>query len=469
MSKKELKSQKNTKDKKSNTKKRKIQMKEIKVIDSPCGSGKTEWAIKYINSLPADSKVLFVTPYLDEISRIITSCRAKDIQQPKEKFGVKMIDFIDLVKEGKNIAMTHSLFSLVTKSAITKIKQQGYILILDEVMDVIRVYDSSDEDKYYGEDDFNTDYIAKTRKDIGYFKDLGVIEIDEEERVNWVRRDIKLSRYAKLKDLADTDSLYFINGTKLIYTLSPKLFSKNTFKDVYILTYMFDCQFQKYFCDFYEIPYKKYHIIGEYPDFELKATEDTDNPDKDFKEKIKSLVTIVDDENLNKIGTTLNASSGRRKNLLSASWYQRYYGENTRRNKYENITYVARKVVEGLRAEQYIWCTFKKYKTKVQDEYLAESSFLPLNMRAINTKSQATHCVYLVNRFACPEYKDFLKKKDIEINEKDWALSELIQWVWRSAIRNGKPITLFIPSVRMRTLFKKWLGNQNFPQTEGEK
>lgn len=79
MSKKELKPQKNTKDKKSSTKKRKMQMKEIKVIDSPCGSGKTEWAIKYINSLPADSKVLFVTPYLDEISRIIDSCCAKDI------------------------------------------------------------------------------------------------------------------------------------------------------------------------------------------------------------------------------------------------------------------------------------------------------------------------------------------------------------------------------------------------------
>jgi hypothetical protein len=52
----------------------------------------------------------------------------------------------------------------------------------------------------------------------------------------------------------------------------------------------------------------------------------------------------------------------------------------------------------------------------------------------------------------------FFKKKNIEVNQDDWALSELIQWVWRSAIRNGKPITLFIPSGRMRTLFKNWLG-----------
>ena len=272
------------------------------------------------------------------------------------------------------------------------------------------------------------------------------------------RRRFNISRYSKLKNLADTDSLYFINGKNLIYTLSPQLFSKNTFKDVYILTYMFDCQFQKYFCDFYDIPYKKYHITGEYPDFELKVTENTDDCDKDFREKVKSLVTIVDDEKLNDIGTTLNARSNQRKFLLSDSWYKEYYCENIRRNKYENITYVARKVVEGLRAEQYIWCTFKQYKTKVQNEYLAEDSFLPLNMRAINTKSKATHCLYLVNRFCFPAYTKFFAKKNITINQDNWALSELIQWVWRSAIRNNKPITLFIPSVRMRTLFKNWLG-----------
>jgi hypothetical protein len=37
------------------------------------------------------------------------------------------------------------------------------------------------------------------------------------------------------------------------------------------------------------------------------------------------------------------------------------------------------------------------------------------------------------------------------------ALSELIQWVWPSRVRKGEPITLYLPSPRMRRLFEEWL------------
>jgi hypothetical protein len=41
-----------------------------------------------------------------------------------------------------------------------------------------------------------------------------------------------------------------------------------------------------------------------------------------------------------------------------------------------------------------------------------------------------------------------------------YALSSLIQWVWRSAIRDGKPIILYVPSSRMRGLLIKWLNDE---------
>ena len=44
--------------------------------------------------------------------------------------------------------------------------------------------------------------------------------------------------------------------------------------------------------------------------------------------------------------------------------------------------------------------------------------------------------------------------------EQMWALSEMLHWVWRSAIRNGKKITLYIPSKRMRELLLQWLNNE---------
>ena len=37
------------------------------------------------------------------------------------------------------------------------------------------------------------------------------------------------------------------------------------------------------------------------------------------------------------------------------------------------------------------------------------------------------------------------------------ALSEMIQWIWRSAIRDGKEIWIYIPSSRMRGLLEDWI------------
>ena len=33
----------------------------------------------------------------------------------------------------------------------------------------------------------------------------------------------------------------------------------------------------------------------------------------------------------------------------------------------------------------------------------------------------------------------------------------MLQFIWRSAIRNGEEIWVYIPSIRMRSLLKKWI------------
>jgi hypothetical protein len=35
----------------------------------------------------------------------------------------------------------------------------------------------------------------------------------------------------------------------------------------------------------------------------------------------------------------------------------------------------------------------------------------------------------------------------------------MIQWIWRSAIRDGEEVYLYIPSKRMRTLLTDWMDN----------
>ena len=53
------------------------------------------------------------------------------------------------------------------------------------------------------------------------------------------------------------------------------------------------------------------------------------------------------------------------------------------------------------------------------------------------------------------------QKNGIKLNARLFALSELIQWVWRSQIRDGKPIKLYLPSKRMRQLFQSWMRGEH--------
>jgi hypothetical protein len=46
------------------------------------------------------------------------------------------------------------------------------------------------------------------------------------------------------------------------------------------------------------------------------------------------------------------------------------------------------------------------------------------------------------------------------VSEESFALGEMVQWIYRSQIRNGKPITVYVPSRRMRELLIDWLNGK---------
>ena len=63
----------------------------------------------------------------------------------------------------------------------------------------------------------------------------------------------------------------------------------------------------------------------------------------------------------------------------------------------------------------------------------------------------------MINYYLNPIITNYFKQCDVRVEQDDLALSELIQWVFRSAIRDGEPIDIYIPSKRMRTLFADWV------------
>ena len=91
------------------------------------------------------------------------------------------------------------------------------------------------------------------------------------------------------------------------------------------------------------------------------------------------------------------------------------------------------------------------------------SCFLSSNAKATNDYKDRSVLAYCVNMFLNPYIKKYFVKKNtkdgtqIEVNEELFALSCMLQWIYRSQIRDGKSITVYIPSKRMCDLLRRWL------------
>ena len=89
-------------------------------------------------------------------------------------------------------------------------------------------------------------------------------------------------------------------------------------------------------------------------------------------------------------------------------------------------------------------------------------------MRATNDYQDRTSVAYLVNKFINPYIKQFFTTHGVKVYEDEYAISELVQFIWRSAIRQGKDINIYIPSRRMRQLLKKWINDQKYEDKTNE-
>ena len=83
--------------------------------------------------------------------------------------------------------------------------------------------------------------------------------------------------------------------------------------------------------------------------------------------------------------------------------------------------------------------------------------FVPCNARGMNDFGHKKKLAYLLNFFVPADIKKFINHYNFEFDEDQYDLSVLLQWIWRSQIRNGKPIDIYIPSDRMRNLLCQWI------------
>jgi hypothetical protein len=108
-----------------------------------------------------------------------------------------------------------------------------------------------------------------------------------------------------------------------------------------------------------------------------------------------------------------------------------------------------------------IWTTFKDYKDKIKSKRFPAKNFVAFNIRATNEYRKKTSVIFLINRFTNPFYKKLFYSKNIHLDEDALGLAEMLQFIFRTAIRDDHPIQVFIPSERMRNLLIDWLDGKH--------
>ena len=95
-----------------------------------------------------------------------------------------------------------------------------------------------------------------------------------------------------------------------------------------------------------------------------------------------------------------------------------------------------------------------------------ENAFVKCNCRATNAYRDCWALAYLINVYVHPYVLRWFERQGVKIDQEAYALEQMVQWIWRSAIRDRKKVKLYIPSSRMRRLLKQWLGWKEINQTK---
>lgn len=403
----------------------------INVIDSMCGSGKSTRMFEMMKDKfksNANSKFIYITPFLTEIEeRIPEELPELNFFSPENKGNGKLGDFMNLVKSGKNISATHVLFSMFTPETVDLIIKQQYILVIDEAISCVGLLDKL--------------LVHSDTRDL-LKSNMVKVNPDKRNQLSWNEEDYPDhdGRYHFVRNMCNMGVVYCYADTFLMFEYPPKLLAE--LDEVWVLTYLFNGSDMRCWLDLNMIPYQimDNQLLG------LKSEEE-------IKKVVRDNLTIITNRSL--------ASTRQRRGTLSKTWY-----ENAKKEDLDKYKGMLRSciVTNKAKAGDVFWTTYKDQQKRMQGTGYTKGvsedmpAFLPMNIRATNNYRDYTLCMYAVNIFKNPVEVNYLKSNGIDADEDMFALSEMIQFVWRGAIRQGKPMKVLILSDRMRELLIKWIG-----------
>lgn len=413
----------------------------ITVIDSIMGSGKTTYMIDYINQCHNNAvtqsfddmdheipKFIYAAPLLAEVDRITNACPNLNFRDPQYVEGRKLFHLESLISQGANICTTHALFRQITSDMCAQVKGQGYTLVIDEALGCVELFED----------------LTRADRDL-LLKD-GMMFIEEgTNRLRWNNDDHKAYRgkFGHIKALCENGNLVLVRDRVLLWTFPSEFLE--AFDDVIVLTYLFSGS-----------PMASY-LQAEGLQYQIKTLRNgrqvprADNhDDAEIKAHLRELITIYEGP-MNEVGKPKSRS-----NPFSSQWLQSRNDDELASLK-ATTEYFFRSVAETTSNDN-AWTTYGVVKGKLKGARYSRG-FIPCNAKATNDHRHKKSLAYLCNMFPHPYVAAYFQERGIAMDQDAYALSEMLQWFWRSQIRDGEPITVFIPSERMRTLLKEWLAD----------
>lgn len=419
----------------------------VLVIDSIMGSCKTTNMIRYMGENPT-TRFLYVSPFITEVGDGNTGVGGRLQEELPELFPIssmprnvgegKCEGLKYLLRKGGNIATTHALFKMFDEEVVNLVLEQGYVLIIDEAVDCVQMWDKL------------------TKKDVTALIESEWVFIEEEtDRVVWneSKNPEFDGRYSDVRTMANSGCLYLFDDRVFVLEYPPVLLS--SVEHVYIMTYLFEGSLMASWM-------KANGIHYEYADKSLLDLKDV----KEIKQTIKENLTVLSSRKIDNKYNKENDIQYR----YSATWYG---GKSTVAEKRE-VKLALESCVTHHKSKEggVFWTTFKDQRHKLEGKGYKKGyidpetgdvldSFLPYNVKAINEYREFDLVLHTVNLFRSPVEKRYFASKGVEFNEDLWALSELLQFVWRARIRQGKPTKVLVISMRMRNLLIKWLNEED--------
>lgn len=406
----------------------------IVVIDEPCGSGKSTGFIsnlKKVKTSHPEENFLLVVPELGEVDRYLGELGRDWFTQPLDtedegakEFERKIDALIAAMVQGKNIITTHALYARIRKFEHLL---YSYNVHIDEVPTVAEevgenlgagIFKSFLLGHGYVIVDPITQLISATSvwdKEEANFRDT----IDDKNVKNFIKK-VRLGE------------VYFVDYTYQVMPLPHAFFTKP--KALTVMTYLFKGSQLSYYME--KMGYK----------YSIRYCSDKIKLDKFYNAKEKHL-HIYSEACPGKTGyvaMTGGSTSGKQRRIKLGNWVRNL----VKRERRNGQVFTPDKILVASHKDAW-WGKELRPTSKVANAtrlktltQLSRAKWLPLTSRGTNDHRERDTMFILGKLNMKPPLAKFLEM-DNDTARKRHTMHELVQLIYRSAIRDGKSTRIF--------------------------